>query len=32
VQGAVLLFALNFVLINALVDVIYTYLDPRTRG
>lgn len=32
VQGAVLLFALNFVLINVLVDVLYTYLDPRTRG
>lgn len=29
VQGAVLLLAVSFVLINLLVDVIYAFLDPR---
>ena len=29
VQGAVLLLALLFVLINIVVDVIYAFLDPR---
>lgn len=29
VQGAVLLLAVTFVLINLLVDVIYAFLDPR---
>ncbi len=28
-QGAVLIFALSFVLINLLVDLSYAYLDPR---
>ncbi|MPZ89267.1 MAG: ABC transporter permease subunit [Nitriliruptorales bacterium] len=28
-QGAVLLFALAFLLINLLVDLLYAYLDPR---
>jgi peptide/nickel transport system permease protein len=31
VQGAVLLFAATFVLINLLVDLSYAYLDPRIR-
>jgi peptide/nickel transport system permease protein len=31
VQGAVLLIATGFVLINLLVDVAYAYLDPRIR-
>jgi peptide/nickel transport system permease protein len=31
VQGAVLLFAGTFVLINLLVDLSYAYLDPRIR-
>jgi peptide/nickel transport system permease protein len=31
VQAAVFLLATTFVLINLLVDVIYTYLDPRIR-
>jgi peptide/nickel transport system permease protein len=31
VQGAVLLIATGFVLINLLVDVLYAYLDPRIR-
>jgi ABC-type dipeptide/oligopeptide/nickel transport system permease component len=31
VQGAVFLFAVNFVLINAIVDSMYMLLDPRTR-
>jgi peptide/nickel transport system permease protein len=31
VQGAVLLTATGFVLINLLVDVLYAYLDPRIR-
>ena len=29
VQGAVLLIAVIFVVINLVVDVIYAYLDPR---
>ena len=31
VQGTVMLFAVTFVLINLLVDLLYTYLDPRIR-
>ncbi|MDQ6674632.1 MAG: ABC transporter permease [Chloroflexota bacterium] len=31
VQGAVMLFALTFAVINLLVDLTYTYLDPRIR-
>ena len=31
VQGAVLLIALVFVLVNLLVDVLYAYVDPRIR-
>jgi len=31
VQGIVLLIALGFVLINLVVDVVNTYVDPRTR-
>jgi ABC-type dipeptide/oligopeptide/nickel transport system permease component len=31
VQGAVMLFALTFAAINLLVDLTYTYLDPRIR-
>jgi len=31
VQAAVFLLASTFVLVNLLVDVIYTYLDPRIR-
>jgi peptide/nickel transport system permease protein len=31
VQGAVLLIALSFVVINLVVDVVNTYIDPRTR-
>ncbi|MCB0065347.1 MAG: ABC transporter permease, partial [Caldilineaceae bacterium] len=30
-QGGVLAFALSFVLINAMVDISYAYIDPRTR-
>ena len=29
VQGAVLFIALNFVIINLIVDVIYSVIDPR---
>ena len=29
VQGGVLLFAFSFVLVNLMIDFIYTYLDPR---
>ena len=32
VQGAVLLIALAFVLINLVVDVVNIYLEPRTRA
>ncbi|HNN47877.1 MAG TPA: ABC transporter permease, partial [Marmoricola sp.] len=31
VQGAALVIATLYVLINSLVDVAYGYLDPRTR-
>jgi peptide/nickel transport system permease protein len=31
VQGTVMVFALTFVLVNLLVDLLYTYLDPRIR-
>ncbi|WP_432842598.1 ABC transporter permease [Dactylosporangium sp. CA-092794] len=30
-QGAVLVIALGYVLVNALVDISYTWLDPRIR-
>lgn len=31
IQGGILIFALLFVLINLLVDILYVYLDPRVR-
>ncbi len=31
VQAAVLVLATSFVLLNALTDLLYTYLDPRVR-
>jgi len=31
VQSAVFLLASTFVIVNFLVDIIYTYLDPRIR-
>jgi peptide/nickel transport system permease protein len=31
VQGTVMLFAVTFVAVNLLVDLLYTYLDPRIR-
>lgn len=31
IQGLVMMFALSFVLINLLVDVLYAVLDPRVR-
>jgi peptide/nickel transport system permease protein len=31
VQGTVMIFAVTFVLVNLLVDLLYTYLDPRIR-
>ena len=31
VQGSVLLVATLFVLVNLLVDIIYTYIDPRIK-
>ena len=31
VQGTVMLFAVTFVVVNFVVDVLYTYLDPRIR-
>jgi peptide/nickel transport system permease protein len=32
VQAAVLLFAATFVVVNLLVDISYTFLDPRVRA
>jgi peptide/nickel transport system permease protein len=31
VQGVILLIAVIFVLANLIVDIIYTFLDPRIR-
>jgi peptide/nickel transport system permease protein len=31
VQGTVMLFAVTFVMVNLVVDLLYTYLDPRIR-
>jgi peptide/nickel transport system permease protein len=31
VQGTVMVFSVTFVLVNLLVDLLYTYLDPRIR-
>jgi peptide/nickel transport system permease protein len=31
VQSAVFLLASTFVIVNFLVDIVYTYLDPRIR-
>ena len=31
VQGTVMVFAVTFVLVNLLIDLLYTYLDPRIR-
>jgi peptide/nickel transport system permease protein len=31
IQGVVLLFAVTFVLVNLLVDLLYGYIDPRIR-
>jgi peptide/nickel transport system permease protein len=31
VQGAILLVASSYVLVNLAVDIIYAYLDPRIR-
>lgn len=31
VMGGTLLFALNFVLVNLLVDILYAWVDPRIR-
>jgi peptide/nickel transport system permease protein len=30
-QGAVLLFAVIFLLVNLLVDLLYAWLDPRIK-
>jgi ABC-type dipeptide/oligopeptide/nickel transport system permease component len=31
VQGAIMLLAFTFICINLLVDILYTYLDPRIK-
>ena len=31
VQGAVLLIAVSFVLVNLIVDLVYGFIDPRIR-
>ncbi len=30
-QGALLVFALMFIAVNLVVDVLYAYVDPRIR-
>ncbi len=32
VQGCVLLISLCYVLVNALTDILYAWIDPRIRG
>ena len=31
IQGAVLIFALLFILVNLVVDLVYAWIDPRVR-
>jgi ABC-type dipeptide/oligopeptide/nickel transport system permease component len=31
IMGTVLVFSATFVLVNLLVDILYTYIDPRIR-
>jgi peptide/nickel transport system permease protein len=31
IQGVILMFSAVYVLINLLIDIIYTVLDPRIR-
>ena len=31
-QGAILVLALSFILVNMIVDVLYAVLDPRVRA
>jgi ABC-type dipeptide/oligopeptide/nickel transport system permease component len=31
VQGAILIFALLFIVVNIAIDVLYAYIDPRVR-
>ena len=31
IQGVILMFSLGYVIINLIVDLIYTFLDPRVR-
>ncbi|HKD78032.1 MAG TPA: hypothetical protein VKB76_21165 [Ktedonobacterales bacterium] len=31
IQGVVLVFSLTYVMINLLIDISYTLLDPRIR-
>ena len=31
IQGSVMLFAVMFALTNLVVDLLYTYMDPRIR-
>jgi len=31
VQGTMLLLGFAFVLINVLIDIVYTFIDPRVR-
>jgi len=31
IQGAVMLIAVTYVLINLFVDILYVYIDPRVR-
>ena len=31
IQGVILLFSFVYVLVNLLIDILYTLLDPRIR-
>ena len=31
IQGVTLMFSLAYVLVNLLIDILYTFLDPRIR-
>jgi ABC-type dipeptide/oligopeptide/nickel transport system permease component len=30
-QGAIMILAMSFLIINLIVDVLYVYLDPRVQ-
>jgi peptide/nickel transport system permease protein len=31
IQGAVMIIAMTYVIVNLIVDILYVYIDPRVR-